>query len=63
MSKRDIAKELDRAHKLVCQAGFLLVIQIVRRRFRAATVEEAVSKCEQAMSIMQRLISNGGDRG
>lgn len=55
-ARSDLSRRLDLAHKLISRAAFLVVMQIVRRRFRRADTEEALSKCREAVRALEQLL-------
>lgn len=61
-SRRDIGATLDVVHKGICRAGFLIVTQIVKRRFNMAYSEEALNRLRDAQKELEALIAEVGER-
>jgi len=55
-----IKSELARAHKLICQAGFHIVMQIVLKRYKPAETKMAHAKVTKALGALQNLIDGTG---
>ena len=58
-----IKTELARAHSLLCQASFHLVMQIVLKRYRPADTREAHKKMTEAVDILKNLIDGAAPLG
>jgi hypothetical protein len=58
-----IKSELGRAHQLLCQASFFLVVQIVLKRYRPVNTREAYKKATEAVKALQNLIDGTSPLG
>lgn len=56
MAKSELSKQLDLVHGLLVGAAFLIVMQIVRRRFRKTDAEKAAQKCRAATKLLERML-------
>lgn len=54
-SRRRIEETLEKTHRHVCRAGFLVVTMIVKRRLWRSNVKEAVKHLEAAVNLLRRL--------
>lgn len=63
MAQEDISGRLDRSHRAVCKAAFLIVMQIVQRRFRRADTDRAGQYLEDALRELGPMISKGDGEG
>ena len=55
-ARGSLEKKLEGAHRLIGRAVFLVVMQIVQRRFRKADTEEALVSCRAASKILEQLL-------
>ena len=56
MARSDLSKRLELAHRLSGRVAFLIVMQIVQRRFRRADTEEALRKCRDLAKVLEKLL-------
>lgn len=51
-----IKTELNKAHRLLCQATTCLVFQIVVKRYKPSDTREALVKATEAVHVLKNLI-------
>ena len=52
-----IERDLADAHKIICQAGFELVIQLSKRKFSKRRVRICIYKIGEAKKILSKMVS------
>lgn len=60
MAASNIERELERVFNLLMRAAFLLVIQMVKRKFQRTATRQALTLCQDAIPILNRLIAPAG---